>query len=137
MQSTKHQIPSSKQAPRTEAPSTKHRFDLEERTLNFSKRVIRFCSKLDHHVINRELVAQVIRASGSVGANYREANEALSKKDFSHRIKIARREAKEACYWLQLLAEANSPDGDGRGLEQEALELQKILSAISGKVRSL
>ena len=116
----------------TEAPNTKQTFDLEDRTLEFAKRVIRFCRGVQLDVISRELVSQVIRASGSVGANYREANEALSKKDFVHRIKIARREAKEAYYWLQLLSEAvRQSDGEINKLLQEALELKKILSVIA------
>ena len=78
------------------------------RTLEFAKRIIRLCKKLPQDSINRELIGQLIRASGSVGANYREANDALSKKDFGHRVKITRREAKESHYWLQLLQEANS-----------------------------
>jgi hypothetical protein len=53
---------------------TKHSFDLEERTLEFSKKVIRFCKQLPQNVINRKLIAQLVDASGSVGANYREAN---------------------------------------------------------------
>lgn len=84
-----------------------HRFDLEERTSEFAKSVINLCKKLPHNAINWELIAQLIRASGSVGANYCEANDALSKKDFSHRIKITRKEAKESYYWLDLLSEAN------------------------------
>ena len=78
-------------------------YDLEERTLMFAKDVIRFCKKLDSDVINVRLIGQVIRSAGSVGANYREANEALSKKDFVHRIRITRKEAKESSYWLMLL----------------------------------
>lgn len=71
-----------------------HSFDLEERTLEFSKKNIRLCKKLPSSAINREVISQLIRSSGSIGANYREANDALSKKDFSHRIKITRKEAK-------------------------------------------
>ena len=109
-------------------------FDLEERTLAFAKNVIRACKELTRNEINRELVSQLVRASGSVGANYREANDSLSRKDFGHRIKITRREAKEAHYWLQLLEEAN-PEIDGRlkELRQEALELKRIFSSIADK----
>ena len=114
-----------------------HRFDLEERTLTFAKGVVRFCQGVAREPINRELVSQAVRASGSVGANYREANDALSKKDFSHRIRIALREAKEAQYWLELLQDANpATDGEARVLVQEALELRKILSTIAKKVSS-
>ena len=120
----------------TQIPITKQTFDLEDRTLTFSKNVIRFCKQLKQDTINRELISQLIRSSGSVGANYREANDALSKKDFGHRIRIARKEAKETQYWLQLLAEAASsePNGDLKGLLQEASELKNILSSIAQKV---
>jgi four helix bundle protein len=85
-------------------------------------------------VINREIIAQLVDASGSVGANYREANDALSKKDFKHRIKITRKEAKESCYWLELLEEAN-PEYTEKIMEllNEGLELKKIFSAIADK----
>ena len=62
------------------SPITKHKFDLEERTLEFAKNVIRLCRQLPQNVINNELIGQLIDSSGSVGANYREANDALSKK---------------------------------------------------------
>jgi len=118
----------------TEIPTTKRKFDLEDRTLAFAKRVIQLCKKVDHSAINRELISQLVRASGSIGANYREANEALSKKDFSYRIKIARKEAKEAGYWLQLLEEAQPTlDGEISQLQRESVELRKILSSIAEK----
>ncbi len=109
-------------------------FDLEQRTPSFAKDVIRLCKQLPQNVINREIVGQLVDSSGSVGANYREANDALSKKDFSHRIKIVRKEAKETCYWLELLLEAN-PD---RKIEidrlfNESTELKEIFSAIVNK----
>ncbi len=73
-------------------------YDLEERTFLFAKNVAIFCKKLPKTSSNIEYIKQVIRASGSVGANYIEANEALGKKDFSMRIKISRKEAKESAY---------------------------------------
>ncbi|MDP2971109.1 MAG: four helix bundle protein [Deltaproteobacteria bacterium] len=118
----------------TESPITKHCFDLEKRTLEFSKNVIRLCKQLPKNVINNELIGQLIRASGSIGANYREANDALSKKDFKHRIKITRKEAKEAHYWLELLIEANPEFKEKIDiLLKEALELKKIFSSIVDK----
>ena len=116
-----------------ESPTTKHGFDLEERTLTFAKRVIRLCKTVRSDTINREVVGQLIRASGSVGANYREANDALSKRDFGHRIRITRKEAKEAHFWLQLLEEATISTGETKALLQEALELRKIFSSIADK----
>jgi len=118
----------------TESPITKHCFDLEKRTLEFSKNVIRLYKQLPKNVINNELIGQLIRASGSIGANYREANDALSKKDFKHRIKITRKEAKEAHYWLELLIEANPEFKEKIDiLLKEALELKKIFSSIVDK----
>ncbi len=71
-------------------------------------------------------------ASGSVGANYIEANEALSKKDFMMRIKICRKEAKESGYWLRLIVETNEEKykEEGKRLSNEATELKKIFSSI-------
>jgi four helix bundle protein len=114
---------------------TKRNFDLEYRTLEFAKAVIKFCKRLPSNVINKQIIAQLIRSSGSVGANYCEANDSLSKKDFNHRIKITRKEAKETCYWLQLIVEAN-PDfkNDIDRLFEEAVELKKIFSTIANKV---
>lgn len=118
-------------------PITKRGFDLEERTLRFAKTVIWLSRQLlQRNTINRELISQLVRASGSVGANYREANDASSKKDFAYRIRITQREAKEAHYWLQLVAEANPElDGEVNKLLQEALELKKIFAAIAAKAR--
>jgi len=113
---------------------TKKKFDLEERSLEFAKSVIRFCKHLPQTVINKEIVAQLISASCSVGANYREANDSLSKKDFTYRIKISRKEAKETYYWLELLQEANPEyEEDIIKFQTEAVELRKIFSAIADK----
>ena len=78
---------------------------------------------------------QLIRSSGSVGANYIEANEALSKKDFVMRIKICRKEAKETAYWLRLIIDTNTDcfKSEGASLRQEAVELKKIFSSIITK----
>src|ERR1051326_680960 len=78
-------------------------YDLEDRTLEFAKRVRTFVKQLPRTLSNTEDVKQLIRASGSVGANYIEANEALSKKDFLMRIKISRKEAKESRFFLRLV----------------------------------
>lgn len=86
-------------------------------------------------VANIEDSKQVIRSSGSVGANYIEANEALSKKDFKFRVKISRKEAKESIYWLRLISEPNDLPNqkEVKDLIQEATELKKILSTIIDK----
>ena len=85
-------------------------YDLEERTYQFAKDVAVFIKKIPKTTGNIEYSKQVIRSSGSVGANYIEANESLSKKDFNMRIKICRKEAKETSYWLRLLVETNDKD---------------------------
>ena len=114
--------------------ATRHNFDLEERTLEFAKKVIRLCKKLPHNIVNHEISGQLIRSSGSVGANYREANDALSKKDFTYRIRITRKEAKESHYWLQLLTEANADMAEEvSALLDEAVQLKKIFSSIAEK----
>ena len=118
----------------TENSTNRYR-ELESRTSTFAKQTIGICQKLPRNRINDPMVSQVIRASGSVGANYREANEAIGKKDFVYRLRIARKEAKEAQYWFELLLEAN-PDfkAEIALLMREAGELRNILSAIITKV---
>ncbi len=110
-------------------------FDLEERTFQFAKAVSKFCKELPKNTTNIEYSKQVIRSSASVGANYIEANEALSKKDFAFRIKICRKEAKETTYWLRLIIETNTKEIEKEGLIllDEADQLRKILSAILEK----
>ncbi len=111
------------------------KYDLEERTYKFAKSVAFFCKKLPLNIPNREYISQVIRASGSTGANYIEANESLSKKDFRMRIKICRKESKESAYWLKLIIDINSNifKKDGETLLNEAIELKKIFSTIIDK----
>ena len=85
---TDQQIPITTTAMISSVTKERPKFDLEERTLSFARNVIRLSKKVPQNLINRELITQLVRASGSVGANYREANDALSKKDFGHRIRI-------------------------------------------------
>ena len=112
-----------------------HPFDLEKRTTEFAKQVIRYCLKLPKNSINERINGQLAGCSGSVGANYREANDCLGPKDFIHRLKISRKEAKEAIHWLEISIEAN-PDhlAEGNACLQEAHELKNILSAIIRKL---
>ena len=123
----------------TNDQNSKRIYDLEERTFEFAKSVRLFVKTLPKSIGNIEDCKQLIKASGSVGANYREANEALSKKDFVFRIKISRKEAKESIYWLRLIHESNRlPNSeDAEGLIQEANELKKILSSIVQKSKSI
>ena len=106
-------------------------FNLEKRTTEFAKAVIRLCKKLPRNPMNDRLVGQVVGSAGSVGANYREANDALGKKDFIQRMKIARREAKESLHWLELISESErNRESEIKPLIKEANELKKILSSI-------
>lgn len=109
-----------------------NKYDLEEPTFQFAKSVCLFVKTLKRTESNIEYSRQIIKSSGSVGANYIEANEALSKKDFKMRIKISRKESKESAYWLRLLVVTNDDECKEKGLEliQEADKLKKIFSAI-------
>ena len=111
------------------------KYDLEERTFEFAKSVRAFIKKLPKTLANIEDSRQLVRSSGSVGANYREANEALSKKDFAMRIKISRKESKESTFWLRLLDTANDVelDKERNKLQNESVELMKIFGAILQK----
>jgi four helix bundle protein len=86
---------------------------------------------------NIEDCKQLVKASGSVGANYIEANESLGKKDFAMRIRISRKESKESRYWLRLVdTEGNNGlDEERDGLIQEATELMKIFGSILQKCK--
>jgi len=109
-----------------------NKYDLEERTFQFAKSVCLYTKTLKRTDSNIEYSKQVIRSSSSTGANYIEANEALSKKDFKMRIKISRKEVKESAFFLRLIIETNEAEYQTKGLElmNEANELKKIFSAI-------
>ena len=109
------------------------RYDLEERTFEFAKASRAFVKQLPRTISNIEDVKQFIHASGSIGANYPEANEAIGKKDFAMKIKICRREAKESHYWLRLIDTDGKLEGDRARLLDEADELMKIFGAIVRK----
>lgn len=111
-------------------------YDLEERTLEFSKRMIHLCRTLPKDIVNNRFVDQVIRSGASIGANYREANETETKKDFQFRMRICRKEAKETVYWLELIVEANkNMENRIQPLINEAVELVKILASILKKTK--
>ena len=118
----------------SEARSSRQ-YDLEARTLAFARNVRAWLAELPNTLNNVDDKKQLVRASGSVGANYIEANEALSKKDFVMRVKICRKEAKESRYWLQLLNADHGPELHKRKceLEQEATGLMSIFGTIVRK----
>ena len=105
-------------------------YDLEERTFKFAKDCRKYVKYLKSTISNIEDGRQLIRSSGSVGANYIEANEKLGEKDFQFRLRIARKEAKESGCWLRLLKEMNPSEQKVENLLVESIELRKILSAI-------
>jgi len=114
-----------------------HIFDLEDRTLIFAKRVIRLCKELSPSIVNSKLIDQLIRSSGSVGANYREANDSTGKKDFLFRLRISRKESKETVFWLELIIEANdSFRSKTEILIDECTQIRNILSTIINKVEA-
>ena len=112
-------------------------YNLEERTAQFAKQCRDFVKKLPKNTANFEYGKQLIRSSGSQAANYIEANESLSKKDFVFRIKICRKETKESCLWLRLSDINNSIelDKEKQKLNKEAIELRKIFSVILEKTK--
>lgn len=118
----------------TEIPKIKQ-YDLEERTYQFARKSRDFVKKLPKTITNLEYGKQLIRSSGSQAANYIEANEALSKKDFVHRMRISRKEAKESCLWLRLCDVSGSLElkKEQKELIQETTELRKIFTSIINK----
>jgi four helix bundle protein len=109
-------------------------FDLEERTYLFARDCRLYVKKLPKTISNLEDGKQLVRSSGSVGANYIEANEKLGDKDFLFRAKISRKEAKESKYWIRLLQDLNPELNEfSIPLLEEAEELRKILSSIITK----
>jgi four helix bundle protein len=110
-------------------------YDQEERTFRFAKEIREFVKILPVNSSNIEDSKQLIRASASVGANYIEANESLSKKDFAFRIKICRKESKESGFFLRLLDIGNivKLEDERKRLFQESVELMKIFGSILQK----
>jgi four helix bundle protein len=111
-------------------------YDLEERTFRFAQSIRSFVKALPRTTANLEDIKQLVRASGSVGANYIEANESLGQKDFIMKIKICRKEAKESRFFLRLLDLAGNDCTQRERLVQEATELMNIFGAIYRKSQS-
>ncbi|MEI8061605.1 MAG: four helix bundle protein [Candidatus Berkelbacteria bacterium] len=106
------------------------KYDLEERTLKFAKDINAYVNKLPRTIPNIENGKQLVRSGGSVGANYIEANEALSKKDFLMRIRISRKEVKESRFWLKLAEPLSEYQKEKERLIDEATQLMNIFGAI-------
>ncbi len=113
-------------------------YDLEDRTLKFSKEVIKFLKTIKPTYLNKNIISQVSRSTTSVGANYREANGASSKKDFRNKIHICRKEIQETKYWIELLSELLEDDKqiqELRKIYKEAHELILIFNKISSSLK--
>ena len=112
-------------------------YDLEDRTLKLAVSIRTFTNLLPKTLANIEDTKQLIRSSGSIGANYIEANGALGRKDFIMRIRISRKEAKETIYWLNIILNTNNLNPEiknkGESLIKETGEIRNILSAILKK----
>jgi len=107
------------------------KYDLEERTAKFGEEIIKFANKISKNVITLPLVSQLVKAGTSVGANYCEADDAESRKDFQHKIGICKKEAKETKHWLRMIVVA-VPElkEEARKYWKEAQELNLIFNAI-------
>ncbi|MEK9130232.1 MAG: four helix bundle protein [Patescibacteria group bacterium] len=111
-------------------------YNLEERTAKFGEEIIKFLKCLEKNIINIPLINQLIRSSTSIGANYCEANNASSRRDFKNKIFICKKESQETKYWLRIIATANPEIKEkARELWKEVHELnlifQKIISSVS------
>ena len=107
-------------------------YDLEERTAKFGEDIIDFAKIINRNDINNSLIKQIVRSATSIGANYMEANQASSKKDFKNKIHICRKESNETKHWLRMIAKANlDKESECRKLWKEAHELTLIFSKIS------
>jgi four helix bundle protein len=118
-----------------EATASKHHaFDLEERTAKFGEAIIRFCKKMPNSPTTNRLINQLVGCGTSIGANYCEASEKVSKKDFKNTIARCSKEAKETRFFLRMIAAAE-PElaGEARELYREAKELHLIFAAIYRK----
>jgi four helix bundle protein len=111
-----------------------NKYNLEERTAVFGENIISFCKSIKQDTINKPIINQLIRSGTSIGANYCEANNASSKKDFRNKIFICKKEAQETKYWLRMIANCNEEIKEAsRKHWQETHELtmifQKIISS--------
>jgi len=111
-------------------------YDSEERIAKFAEEVIRFAQKITKNEITRPLITQLIKAGTSIGANYCEADDAESGKDFKHKIAIAKKEARETKHWLRIIV-IPCPElkEEAKKLWQEAKELNLIFNSIVQKIK--
>jgi len=114
----------------------KRKYDLEERTAKFGEGVIKLCMKIPKNEVTRPIIIQLVKAATSVGANYCEADDSVSKKDFKNKIGICKKESRESKHFLRMLTVA-LPElkGEIMLLWDEAKELNLIFNAIYIKVK--
>ena len=109
----------------------KYKYDLEERTARFAEMAIDLVKKIRITAVNKRIISQSVGSGGSIGANYCEANESESKRDFIHKMAIAKKEIKETKHWLRLLARSNPELKEKlKTIWKEAQELLLIFSKI-------
>ena len=114
----------------------RRKYDLEERTATFGENAIEFARKIPKDTITLPLISQFIRSATSIGANYCEADDAESKKDFKHKIGICKKESRETKHWLRMIAKAcPSLKEEAEKLWQEAKELHLIFNSINNKLK--
>ena len=113
-------------------PKDKPKYDLAERTAKFGEASVRFARSVRQDAVTDPLIRQVVRATTSVGANYAEADEAGSKKEFRYRISLCARESRESKHWLRMLGQAipETKKDELRTLWKEADELARIFATI-------
>ena len=110
------------------------KYDLEERVAKFGEDIIDFSKSVPKNEITKSLIDQIVRSGTSIGANYMEANEASSKKDFRNKIKICCKEARETKRWLRMIAHADDKSAaSSKVLWKEADEINRIFGAIARK----
>ena len=114
--------------------SEKSNYDLEERTARFGEAIIAFAKKVPVNQVTRSLVDQIVRSGASVGANYCEADDASTKKEFRQKIGYCRKESRETKHWLRMIVKAEPEFREAaKPLWQEAKELHLIFAAILRK----
>ncbi len=114
----------------------KKKYDLEERTARFAEGIVCFAKRIRKDNVNLTIIRQLVAAGTSVGANYCEADDAESKKDFKHKIGICKKEARETKYWLRIIVVTNPElEKEAKILSDEARELNLIFNAIVNKLK--
>jgi len=121
---------------KSQALNKKKKYDLEDRTGKFGEDIIKFANKMPRTPVTVPIINQLVKAGTSVGANYCEADDAVSKKDFKNKIGICKKESRESKHFLRMVATAVSELKDeARVLWQEAKELNLIFNSIFRKIK--